>query len=311
MDSQSPPENLTFESQGFNGEQIDFYTTSEEAASNLFINNMVSNDVEITETEAFENEMEENFVFPPYFTSCDGIGGRYITKCLSEVIKPGTQKPYVGKSLARYQWSSLKEDQRKHVLKIFHKIPKKLQDDLIAGAEALIEDANNKAVEQAKEPVASNQVDSQTPAINQNTNCDDIARLLHIWHDPRNQGLVSRTLHLMNREELDDKENRESAWTELVNAYNNYVEFPYMNCTTQFAGLQNGVVKYKARADMEYVFEILKEINPAAPNRPDRNIVWMKQHLQSFKARFTKHYDNYSRSASVSSEGPLLAVLKK
>jgi len=42
--------------------------------------------------------------------------------------------------------------------------------------------------------------------------------------------------------------------------------------------------------------EIEEEINPAAPNRPEINIVWMKQHLQAFKARFTKHYDNYSRS---------------
>ena len=62
-------------------------------------------------------------------------------------------------------------------------------------------------------------------AINTNTNTDDIARLLHLWHDTHNQGLVTQTMNVMSREELDDKENRDSAWTNSVNAFNNYDEY--------------------------------------------------------------------------------------
>jgi len=301
MASQDPM--LTFESQDFYNNYPNTNTTSsEDAGMDLFIDNTNASGErnELTEAEHFDEEMEVNVTFPTFFTACDGVGGRFIVKKLSETVKAGSTKPYLGKNLAKYNWHTLKDLQRKYVLKIFkEKIPEALQQELTIGAEAEVAKAYATISEQERERVSRPGGETQTVTTNTNTNLHDIARLLHVWHDPHNQGLVSQTFNLMSREELDDKANRDSAWTQLLNNFNNYDEHIYLNCTCIPAGVVNGEIKYRAKPEMEYAFELLRHVNPTSPNRPERNILWMKQHLQAFKARFTTHHENYSRSGMI------------
>eukprot|EP00981_Chlorochromonas_danica_P004245 scaffold858_cov171-Ochromonas_danica.AAC.1 len=109
------------------------------------------------------------------------------------------------------------------------------------------------------------------------TTADDIARLVHLYLDPRQEQQWISVFTVMTRIELDDKEARNNQWDAIAMAFNSYTDFRFDNCTCLYnedgtieGPLPNHIVAYG----------FCKDINPTAGLSKPRPVQSRVQQLQ-------------------------------
>jgi len=129
----------------------------------------------------------------------------------------------------------------------------------------------------------------------ENTVSDDLVRLLHIFFDPALSALKTRvTKGTKSRQELEDKDG--DVWAEIAQEFNNYGKNIYENEAVQY--IDGGkVIPFRARySRFAVIAAATYELDPTAPNRPDRDGKWVKEKWKDLKREISIVYANFIKS---------------
>lgn len=123
-------------------------------------------------------------------------------------------------------------------------------------------------------------------------NVDDWARLIHIWADPNNASVVTKTTEPLTRTELDQRHTHYSPWEQLANNMNDMDMFKYHNVTFT---VNESNIKLP-NIGKETSFELCSTFNPSNRDRPFRTGDIIKTKMRHIKTEFSKAYANFKRS---------------
>jgi hypothetical protein len=129
----------------------------------------------------------------------------------------------------------------------------------------------------------------------ENTVSDDLVRLLHIFFDPALTALKTKvTKGTKSRQELEDKDG--DVWAEFAEAFNNYRTHVYENEAVQY---RDGVkiLPFKTRhSRFQLIAAATYDLDPTAPNRPDRDGKWVKEKWKDLRREISIVYANFTKS---------------
>ena len=124
---------------------------------------------------------------------------------------------------------------------------------------------------------------------------DEVARLLHIMHDPRYT--AERAKVLQGTKSRQDMEDREDPWEGIATIYNDK-DVKYENLAVEYVGgvkvTEGG---YKARGDnVTAIAADVWDLDPTAPDRPHRDAAFLKEKWRDIKTDITHVYNNFTQS---------------
>lgn len=141
------------------------------------------------------------------------------------------------------------------------------------------------------------------------TNRVDRCRLMHLMVDAEMQATWTRALSPLEREQLDTRDDRKSAYEDLKDAFNDREGRQYQNICIVY---ENGkpLNPYQAAANMAPIAVTCHDLDPNDSGRPDRDATWVEKHSKEIRGVMSKAYQNYRRSGNQDAENAYLEWCK-
>jgi MoaA/NifB/PqqE/SkfB family radical SAM enzyme len=142
-----------------------------------------------------------------------------------------------------------------------------------------------------------------------NTTADDLSRIIHMLADTSLQVKFQEVFSTMDRQELDDKENRDEKKRVLADVYNDYAAYNYKNRSSV---IKDG--RLVAAPNMDAVFDMCSDLNPSKgfgnPNVYRRDHIWLFDNLSKLRARYVVALTNYHKSGNQDEEDKYAEFIK-
>ena len=137
------------------------------------------------------------------------------------------------------------------------------------------------------------------------TSINERARVLHIFCDPENRVSFTEMFQPLTRLQLDDRENRDSAVRTIVDNYNDFIVYTYINATSDYewdVATRTNKCTGRANLGMEIAFELCHAINPQDSTKPIRSVEWFQNTFKQFRTDYTRCHENYHKSGNHDAE---------
>lgn len=167
--------------------------------------------------------------------------------------------------------------------------------------------AENVKIASARRALAAEDASSQEASgVTESINKHEKARILHLRMSASALSLWTKLGRPLNRTELDDKEERQSTAQRLVAMYNDRKNFVFQNETVEYIDDERATCPltgaYVAREGYDQLAAQCWQIDPQAPDKPERDSGWLLKHWKILRTELTQIREKFKLSGNQDAE---------